>query len=72
MSPLRLLYLGLAILGAVVPMSFFVPWMQANGGSLRVQNLPGVGCIFTVDLPRALSQQPAADAERSGAMEVAV
>ncbi len=35
MSPLRLIYLALAALGAVVPMSFFIPWTQANGGSLR-------------------------------------
>lgn len=26
--------------------------VQANGGELRVQDLPGKGCIFTIDLPR--------------------
>ena len=25
--------------------------VEANGGKLRVRNLPGVGCVFTVDLP---------------------
>ncbi|MCF6231942.1 MAG: DUF2834 domain-containing protein [Rhodobacteraceae bacterium] len=31
MSPLRMIYLGLAILGAVVPMVYFPQWLQANG-----------------------------------------
>ena len=26
--------------------------VEANGGKLRVRNLPGTGCIFTIDLPR--------------------
>ena len=26
--------------------------VEANGGSLRTRNLPGTGCIFTIDLPR--------------------
>ena len=26
--------------------------VEANGGELRVQNIPGTGCIFTIDLPR--------------------
>jgi signal transduction histidine kinase len=25
--------------------------IEANGGSLRVRNLPGKGCVFTIDLP---------------------
>ena len=25
--------------------------VEANGGTLRVRDLPGVGCVFTVDLP---------------------
>jgi C4-dicarboxylate-specific signal transduction histidine kinase len=24
---------------------------EANGGSLRVRDVPGVGCAFTIDLP---------------------
>jgi signal transduction histidine kinase len=27
--------------------------IEANGGELRVRNLPGVGCVFTVDLPQS-------------------
>lgn len=27
--------------------------VEANGGKIRVENLPGEGCIFTIDLPRA-------------------
>ena len=28
--------------------------VEANGGLLQVRNLPGVGCVFTIDLPRAV------------------
>ncbi len=28
--------------------------VEANHGSLRVRNLPGTGCVFTIDLPRHL------------------
>lgn len=35
MSPLRMIYLALAIWGAVHPMIYFVPWMQANGADLE-------------------------------------
>jgi signal transduction histidine kinase len=28
--------------------------VQLNGGEIRVRNLPGKGCIFTVELPRTL------------------
>ena len=28
--------------------------IEASGGKLRVRNLPGRGCIFTIDLPRQL------------------
>ena len=27
--------------------------IQASGGTLSVKNLPGIGCVFTIDLPRA-------------------
>jgi signal transduction histidine kinase len=30
--------------------------IEANDGLLRVQDLPGHGCIFTIDLPRATEQ----------------
>jgi signal transduction histidine kinase len=26
--------------------------IEAEGGLLRVRDVPGVGCVFTVDLPR--------------------
>jgi signal transduction histidine kinase len=32
--------------------------IEANGGVIRVQNLPGCGCIFTIDLPRANAPVP--------------
>jgi hypothetical protein len=34
MSPLRMIYLGLALWGAVHPMAYFVAWFRANGVSL--------------------------------------
>ena len=30
--------------------------VEASGGALRVRDLPGVGCIFTMDLPRETKQ----------------
>jgi signal transduction histidine kinase len=30
--------------------------VEANGGKVGVRNLPGEGCIFTIDLPRLSSQ----------------
>lgn len=32
---------------------------EANGGRLYARNLPGTGCVFTVDLPRSSLQDPA-------------
>jgi signal transduction histidine kinase len=26
--------------------------VEANGGEIRTHNLPGIGCVFTIDLPR--------------------
>jgi hypothetical protein len=34
MSPLRVLYLGLAVWGAIHPMAYFIQWFLANGFSL--------------------------------------
>ncbi|MEM9011622.1 MAG: DUF2834 domain-containing protein [Pseudomonadota bacterium] len=34
MSPLRLVYLALAVIGAVWPMSYFIAWLRANDWSL--------------------------------------
>ena len=33
--------------------------VEVNGGEIRARNLPGRGCIFTIDLPR-LARKPAA------------
>ena len=32
--------------------------IEASGGTLSVKNLPGVGCVFTIDLPRAPARRP--------------
>lgn len=34
--------------------------VEANGGTLTVRDLPGTGCVFTIDLPRDASFAPAA------------
>ena len=34
----------------------------ANGGEIRVRNLPGRGCIFTIDLPGLVPAPAPADA----------
>ncbi|KNG94402.1 DUF2834 domain-containing protein [Pseudaestuariivita atlantica] len=34
MNPLRLVYLGLAIWGAIHPMSYFIAWFQEHGWQL--------------------------------------
>ncbi len=34
MSPLRLTYLALAIIGTVLPMAYFLPWLAENDWSL--------------------------------------
>lgn len=39
----------------------FSRWgVEANGGRLYARNLPGSGCVFTVDLPRSLTPAVAA------------
>jgi signal transduction histidine kinase len=35
--------------------------IEANGGLLTVRNVPGSGCIFTIDLPRLASTESAVD-----------
>jgi signal transduction histidine kinase len=32
--------------------------VEANQGVLSVRDLPGVGCVFTIDLPRHQSTAP--------------
>lgn len=34
MTPLRLVYLGLAVWGAIHPMAYFLAWFEANGFDL--------------------------------------
>jgi signal transduction histidine kinase len=43
--------------GLGLGLSISVKGVQANGGQIHVRDMPGSGCVFTVDLPRA---QPAA------------
>jgi signal transduction histidine kinase len=33
---------------------------RANGGEIRVRDIPGKGCVFTVDLPRRVEPRPQA------------
>jgi signal transduction histidine kinase len=39
--------------GVGLGLSICVKAARANGGVLRVQDLPGKGCVFTLDLPRS-------------------
>lgn len=39
MPILRIIYLGLAILGAIVPMYFMITWMLVNGFDLRAMTV---------------------------------
>jgi signal transduction histidine kinase len=34
--------------------------VEADGGQIRVKDIPGVGCVFTIDLPRLRSAMPVA------------
>jgi hypothetical protein len=31
--------------------------VEASGGVLRVRDVPGTGCVFTIDLPRVASDR---------------
>lgn len=48
--------------GVGLGLSICLKAARANGGEVRVRDLPGKGCIFTLDLPRAAAptQPPAA------------
>ncbi len=39
--------------------------VEANGGLLSVRDLPGSGCVFTIDLPRYLLAAPTASVEKA-------
>ena len=43
---------GEAPVGLGVGLSISRRAVEANGGKLEVVNVPGLGCIFTIDLPR--------------------
>ena len=44
--------------GLGLGLSISMKGVRANGGEIRVRNLPGKGCTFTVDLPRAAPPAP--------------
>jgi signal transduction histidine kinase len=35
--------------------------VEVNGGEIRVRDLPGRGCIFTIDLPRLAAKTATSD-----------
>jgi signal transduction histidine kinase len=41
--------------------------VEANAGTLSVRNLPGTGCVFTIDLPRHLDPTPRIETDASQA-----
>jgi len=43
--------------GAGLGLSISRRSVEANGGVLSVRNMPGTGCVFTIDLPRHLQPQ---------------
>jgi len=45
--------------------------VEANGGALRVRDVPGTGCIFTIDLPRLTTTSSAATASSAAASSTA-
>jgi signal transduction histidine kinase len=32
--------------------------VRAHGGDIHIRNLPGRGCVFTIDLPLAAAHDP--------------
>ncbi|MEP6634585.1 MAG: HAMP domain-containing sensor histidine kinase, partial [Luteimonas sp.] len=42
--------------------------VEANGGILRVRDVPGSGCIFTIDLPRHLLPDVSSEARAAAAL----
>lgn len=42
--------------GVGLGLSICVRAAEANGGLMRVRDLPGKGCVFTIDLPRSAAQ----------------
>lgn len=42
--------------------------VEANGGQLRIRDLPGTGCVFTIDLPRHAMPEPRTSVDRDVAI----
>lgn len=59
MTPLRLVYLALAIWGTIHPMSYFIPWFQENGWSIMGMvdawhaNLASSGLVWDLTIAAA-------------------
>jgi len=43
--------------GLGLGLSISLKGVRASGGEIRIRDLPGEGCVFTVDLPRALTPE---------------
>lgn len=58
--------------GAGLGLSISRRSVEANGGMLSVRNMPGTGCVFTIDLPRHLQPQPepSPDAARQSVIDI--
>ena len=54
--------------GLGLGLSISLQSVRAHGGEIRVRDLPGRGCVFTVDLPRA-RDVPSEDAPPDGSAE---
>jgi hypothetical protein len=46
--------------GVGLGLSISLQGVRASGGEIHVQDVPGEGCVFTVDLPRAPALRPTA------------
>jgi signal transduction histidine kinase len=42
--------------------------VETNGGLIRARNLPGKGCVFTIDLPLMLKSAKATEAHVAAAL----
>ncbi|HSM11450.1 MAG TPA: HAMP domain-containing sensor histidine kinase [Lysobacter sp.] len=57
--------------GAGLGLSIARASVEAHGGYLRVRNIPGSGCVFTIDLPRQQTELEASvDARASSIVDV--
>jgi signal transduction histidine kinase len=56
---------GLDRTGLGLGLSICVKGAKANGGELYVRDIPGKGCVFTLDLPRRSLLPPPVDSDAS-------